>query len=108
VENAVSDTLAVTFVHAPVQIRFIPKRWLHLGTGAYLDYCVRGGFPNDYGWTLAAGIDLPLSGKSKRKWGLIFDVNFNMSFLTYDNVSSRQLYAVLGFRFGGNSTPVFE
>jgi hypothetical protein len=47
---------------------------------------------------LRAGLDLPLTGKSRRRWRLIIDVDFNKSFFTYENVAGRQLNFVLGLR----------
>jgi len=102
--TTVTREIKGTFVHVPLQVHFIPKRWFFMGVGAYADYCSTGGLPFDFGWSFSTGVDIRLS----KKFGLQLSGDYNMSLVTYDNISPREVFLILGFRYGPNTKPNFD
>lgn len=91
-------------LHVPVQVKFIPKRWISFGVGAYYDYCIKGNLGSDMGTVFSLGFDAPLS----RKVGLALAFHYDTSFYSYDSVTPQEILLFFGLRWGSNVKPAIE
>ncbi len=102
--STVSGELLSKALHMPVQVRFIPKRWVAFGVGAYLDYSLKGNLGTDLGTVFSLAFDVKLS----RKVGLTAGFQYNTSFYSYDSVTPQEIMGSFGLRWGPNTRPQIE
>jgi hypothetical protein len=91
-------------LHIPAQIKFIPKRWLSFGVGAYFDYSLKGNLGTDAGTVFSLNFDAPVS----RKIGIVLGLHYDTSFYSYDAVTPHEFLLFLGVRWGPNNKPVMD
>ena len=102
--SSASGRLDSKALHIPAQVKFIPKRWISFGVGAYLDYSVKGNLGSDMGTVFSLTFDVPAS----RKLGVVLGLHYDTSFYSYDAVTPQELLLFFGLRWGPNVKPAMD